>query len=180
MKWKKLGLIYNSDGKFGWNKIGAFLPTAEVLSDSIRVYVAMHDEDMTGRIGYVDVDINDPTRIIYVSKQPVLDIGIPGTFDDSGVTPASVLSTGVIKILYYVGWCRGVNVRYTLFPGIAIWSNDENKFIRTSPVPFLDRIPSEMFLRTAPSVIYDSLLNIYRMWYVGGSEWFELNGKIGA
>lgn len=33
----------------------------------------------------MDVDANNPSRILEVSERPVLDIGTPGSFDENGV-----------------------------------------------------------------------------------------------
>lgn len=60
----------------------------------IRVYVAMCDASTVGRIGYVDVDARDPTKVLAVSARPVLDIGEPGCFDDNGVNPISIVRCG--------------------------------------------------------------------------------------
>jgi predicted GH43/DUF377 family glycosyl hydrolase len=175
LNWTKLGRVYVPTGEFGWNKIGAFLPTTLLMDDIIRVYISMHDENMVGRIGYVDVDANNPLKILKISKTPVLDIGEPGMFDDNGVTPASIIEYDDVLYLYYVGWQLGVKVRYYLFPGVAISENGGNTFRRLFKSPILDRCPGQEFLRTAPSVIVDN--DKFFMWYVAGGKWILLNGK---
>jgi hypothetical protein len=175
MKWKKLGHVFVADHHSRWAQWGAFLPTAERQGDRIRVYVAMYDQDTVGRIGYVDVASTDPTKVIEVSPVPVLDIGQPGTFDDNGVTPASIVNYDGVKYLYYVGWQKGVKMRYYLFSGLAVSHDEGEYFHRVSEAPILDRRDSELFVRTAPSVICDC--GLWKMWYVAGDKWINLNGK---
>ena len=178
MEWEKLGVIYNSSGKNGWDKYGAFLPTTLLMGDVIRIYCSMHDENQVGRVGYVDVDAEDPLNILDVSCKPVFDIGELGCFDDNGVTPASVLvlPNGDI-VLYYVGWQLGVKVRYYLFSGVALSLDAGESFTRLSRVPVLDRTHEQAYLRTAPS-IFKSDTSFYHLFYVGGSEWIEIGDKL--
>ena len=74
-----------ADGKHEWAQSHAYIPTPLVLPDRIRVFIAFWDNQQVGRIGYVDVNKNNPLKIINISSSPVLDIGEPGTFDDNGV-----------------------------------------------------------------------------------------------
>ena len=136
----------------------------------------MHDDDMIGRIGYVDVSAEDPTVVIKVSDKPVLDIGRPGMFDDNGVTPASLVDHDGRLYLFYVGWQLGVKVRYYLFPGVAVSDDGGNTFSRVSEAPILDRVSGQEYMRTAPSVI--KVGGVFIMWFVAGGEWIELEGKM--
>ena len=79
MKWNKKGRIYVPDGSKPWAKKYAFPPTPYFLNDEvIRMYVAFCDENTVGRIGYVDVLADNPSQVLGVSDNPVLDIGTPG------------------------------------------------------------------------------------------------------
>ena len=56
MKWQKKGRIYVPDGTKWWAKKYAFPPTPYFLNDEVlRIYVAFCDENIVGRIGFVDV-----------------------------------------------------------------------------------------------------------------------------
>ena len=91
MKWKKLGLLYVPDGERTWAVSHAASPTASMPNeDRVRIFVALLDRAQVGRIGYVDVEAANPLRVLQVSREPVLDIGVPGTFDDNGVMPISL------------------------------------------------------------------------------------------
>jgi predicted GH43/DUF377 family glycosyl hydrolase len=176
MRWEKLGLVYCAGGEHEWAQSHAFIPTSMMLDEErIRVYVAFLDRDKVGRIGFVDLDADDPRRILRVSEKCVLDIGKPGTFDDSGVTPMCLLSVDECLYLYYVGWQRGLKVRYYLFTGLAMSHDGGESFQRLSQTPILDRSDGELFVRTAANVIRDG--DKWRMWYIAGSRWIDVGGK---
>ena len=87
MNWKKLGRVFVANGHASWACSHAFTPTPLRKPDgNLRVYAAFLDSQRVGRVGYIDVDGQDPRRVLAVSQEPVLDIGEPGTFDDNGVT----------------------------------------------------------------------------------------------
>jgi len=106
----------------------------------------------------------------------LLNLGRPGCFDDNGVVPTSVVraADGTIH-LYYVGFelCRGI--RYRLFTGLATSADDGATFRRHGAVPVLDRSAEELLFRCGPHVRREE--GRFRMWYVAGSEWTEVDGK---
>lgn len=176
MHWKKLGLVYTADRKYDWTQSHAFIPTPILLNDDlIRVYVAFRDKNNVGRIGFVDVQSKNPTTILRVSQKPVFDIGEPGTFDDNGVNPMTILPFNGYYYLYYVGWQLGTKVRYTLLTGIAR-SSDGNSFVRIKKTPILERSDNELFVRTAAHVKFHE--GRYKMWYIAGDSWIEVKGKM--
>ena len=76
MKWQKKGLIYMPPKDNNWRDNSALTPTAFLLDENIiRVYSSFRDSKGIGRIGYVDLDANNPSNIIKISDQPVLDVG---------------------------------------------------------------------------------------------------------
>jgi predicted GH43/DUF377 family glycosyl hydrolase len=176
MKWHKGGLIYAPSGDLWWARSYATIPTAEVIDNHvIRVYFASLDEKRNGRIGYVDVDANDPGRILSETKEPVLELGQPGTFDDSGVNPSSVLNMAGEKYLYYIGWQRCEKVPYMLFAGLASSRDGGLSFKRIQPIPVLDRTSKEPFLRSATTIIVEA--GVFKCWYVSGLGWITVNGS---
>ncbi|MFN6465186.1 MAG: hypothetical protein RMZ41_025660 [Nostoc sp. DedVER02] len=176
MIWKKLGLVYVANGKQDWAVSHASIPTTMMLDESqIRIYVAFSDQNKVGRVGFVDIAASNPLHILKVSEKPVLDIGEPGTFDDNGVTPISILKYANKLYLYYVGWQLGVKVRYFLLMGLAISEDNGNTFKSYSRVPILERSNNELFVRTAAHVHLDN--NKWRMWYVAGDKWIDINNK---
>lgn len=172
---EKLGQVYVAAESDSWKTSHAFLPTPFLLSQEIiRVYVAFLDPQAVGRVGYVDVKASDPRCVLAVSKDPVLDIGAPGCFDDNGVTPMHVISRANELWMYYTGWQISAKVRYFLFVGLAKSLDGGNTFVRVSQVPVLDRSASELTIRTAPYILPG---DPWRMWYIGGSSTIVVQGK---
>lgn len=171
-----MGLVYCPDGSMLWAKKYAFPPVPYLVSGSVlRIYVAFCDENTVGRIGFVEVNPDDPKQILRVSEKPVLDIGAHGAFDENGVVPTSIVPFHDKLYLYYVGYQLGYKVRYFQFQGLAISEDAGHTFRRYSRVPIIDRSDAEMLNRTSAFVMRDD--DKFKMWYVGGSEWTTVNGK---
>ena len=177
MKWRKLGRVFVANGEYDWAQTHAYVPTPLLLDDKrIRVYAAFLDEQKVGRIGFVDVDANNPLKVLKVSKQPVLDIGDPGTFDDSGVTPIQIVRREGKIYMYYMGWQLGVKIRYFLFAGLAIGEDGGGAFKRYSRTPILDRTDNELFVRSALSILKDD--DVYKTWYVSSGKWINIEDRL--
>jgi predicted GH43/DUF377 family glycosyl hydrolase len=173
--WRKQGLVFCPTGEFAWAREYAHLPTPIVLEPGlIRVYFAGLDEKKRGRIGYVDLDADDPTQVLDVSREPVLDLGGPAMFDESGVNPSCILRVGDRLRLYYIGWQHSQRVPYVLFAGLAE-SRDGDRFERVSRTPVLESTEREPFLRSATSVL--PIEGGFRAWYVSSCEWTRVRRK---
>jgi hypothetical protein len=176
MRWRKLGRVYVAGGEASWAQNRAYLPTSIALdSERIRVFAAFLDDQNVGRIGFVDVHANDPKRVLKVSRVPALDIGEPGMFDDSGVSPLTVFRHGGEIWMYYIGWQRSERVPYFMFTGLAR-SHDGESFARHSNVPVLDRTDAEPTLRSGTFVSPSDAG--FRAWYMTGREWGESDGRL--
>ncbi len=127
------------------------------------------------RVGYVDVCAQNPTHIRNISKDPVLDLGKPGAFDDNGVVPISVVRNGQELRLYYVGFQIKSDVPYTMLGGLAISRNDGLSFKRLSEQPILPPSSAECYVRTAPFVLRGA--SLWKLWYLGGNAWIDVEGK---
>jgi hypothetical protein len=175
--WERLGLVYCAAGEAPWRRSHAYVPTARVVSASeIRVFVAFLDDKGMGRVGFVDVDAFNPTRVVRVGEKPCLDLGRPGTFDEHGVSPLSLVSDGSTLYLYYAGWQRSVSVRYFMFTGLARSADGGETFARVSEAPLLDRCDGELLVRTGGFVF-----NHQNQWffsYMGGSEHILTSGQL--
>lgn len=176
MKWIKQGLIYVPTGERSWAKTHAMIPTPEVINDEvIRIYLTFCDDSGIGRVGYVEVDANAPDKILSVSSEPVLGIGIPGTFDENGVLQCSVVNApDGRKFLYYVGFELGTKIRYRMLSGLAISENGGQNFQRIQKTPILERSDKELYFRGGPFAMCDE--GIFKMWYVAGSSWIKIDG----
>lgn len=174
--WDKKGVIFNPSNLNDWIVSHAYIPTPILLDDeTIRIFLAFKDAKNVGRVGYIDVSSKNPFEVVSVSKTPSLNVGIPGTFDDNGVTPISVVNNDDKLHLYYAGWQLSDKVRYFLFAGLAVSDDMGDTFKRVKKVPILERTDQEFLVRTAPCVLKQG--KKWHMLYSGGSKTVEIDDK---
>ncbi|MFL1463220.1 hypothetical protein ACI6QG_13515 [Roseococcus sp. DSY-14] len=178
MRWRRLGRVWAPDGSLPWARSHAMLPTPLPLGDGrLRLYLACCDAGTVSRIGWVDVKADDPSRVLGWAREPVLDIGEAGCFDDNGVNPCSIVALPGGRLrLYYVGYQRPGKVPYTLFTGVAEADGPDGPFVRVQDVPVLDRGPGERFFRTAALV--RPAPGGWEALYVGGGQFAEAAGRL--
>ncbi|GGA86901.1 glycosylase [Brucella endophytica] len=169
MKWHKHGLVFDPTGKIDWAISHALQPTPLVLPDRIRVFVGLRDAIGVSRIGFVDLQKDDPTRVMGYSQTPVLDIGEDGCFDENGVVPSAVVQQGSRVYLYYAGYQLGAKVRFLAFGGLAISDDFGQTFKRYQKVPVFERTNAETLFRVPHTVLYRD--GIWKAWYGGGSHY---------
>ncbi len=172
MKWRKLGLIIEPKKvKRDWMVTHAMDPTVDHLhGDIFRIYFCGRNKHNQSLIGYADININYPDKIIHTPKNPVLGLGELGCFDDNGVTASWIVNTGKKKYLYYIGWKPRSTTRFGLMTGLAESKNGGEKFHRISRAPILQLTDHEPFsILTAPCVLKQN--HTWRMWYVSCTSW---------
>ena len=177
MKWIKRGLVKIPPNMSSWASTHAMVPFPFQLNkDIIRVFTTFLDERGIGRPGYLDISVDDPFKVLNYSLKPILDIGVSGSFDDNGIVLCSVIknSNGSLY-MYYAGFELCNKIRYRILTGLAISNNGGETFYRFSKVPILERSHKELFIRGGPFVIKD--INKFKLWYVAGSKWINLNGS---
>ena len=78
----------------------AAFPIAERIGGDIyRIYFSPRDRLNRAQVGYIEVDINEPQRILYITEKPVLGLGDLGCFDDNGVMAEWIVDHGGMKYL---------------------------------------------------------------------------------
>lgn len=118
---------------------------------------------------YIDVAVDDPSKIIKISSEPLITLGRPGCFDDSGITLGSLVDLGDRVLIFYTGWKRRRVVSFELSIGILLWDKRQNSFSRMYDGPILSQDPSHPILVGGPFVLKD--INRFQMWYCSGTEW---------
>jgi hypothetical protein len=170
MKWIKKGVIFAPDHNFDWMASHASLPVVdEVRADALRVYFGTRDDRGRSQTSYIEVDAERPEQVRYIHDQPILSLGRPGAFDDSGIMPSWIVNHENKKYLYYIGWNIRVSVPYHLSIGLAISEDEGRSFNKVSEGPLLDRSIDEPFFNTAPCVLREA--DAWRMWYVSCTGW---------
>jgi hypothetical protein len=175
MPWEKKGLIYGPTGESAWARHSALTPTPVLLDDVIRVFVGFRDDNGISRIGYVDVAAENPSRVLAVADQPVLDVGIPGTFDSNGVILGDVIQAGTEWRMYYVGFQLVAGVKFLAFSGLALSNSACRKFVRHTLAPVVDRADEGIYIRAVHAIRHDA--GIWRTWYSAGRSWQMLNQR---
>lgn len=152
-----------------------YVPTACFLYGKIRIFLSVWDKEKRGRVFFVDVDRNDPMRVLSYSKRPVLDLGELGRFDEHGVTPMSVVLYENHLRLYYAGWQHCSKYRYKLFTGLAISNDEGDSFQRYQKKPVIAATPQFQQVRTGGCIIYDN--EIWKTWYAEAYDTIIINDK---
>lgn len=176
MKWAKKGVIFEPNQNADWMVSHASIPVVDDVGNNVlRVYFSTRDRDGRSLPAYIDVEADNPQNILYVHDQPILPLGEPGTFDDSGIMPSWLVNTTAGKRLYYIGWNLQVTVSYRLSIGLAISEDSGRSFRKYSAGPIADRGMDEPYFNTAPCVLLAK--GKWRMWYVSCTGWGFTNGR---
>jgi len=173
---RKLGLVYEA-ARYPqpWASNSALTPTPMRHPDGhIRVFAGFRDPEGISRIGFVDVDAQDPTRVLRVSSKPALDIGRPGCFDDNGVIMGDVAWKGSNLYIFYVGFQRVMKAKFLAFTGVAVSKNAGETFVRLSEAPILDRAPLQTTIGAVHTAWYED--GHWRLWFARGDGWEPIAG----
>jgi hypothetical protein len=148
MTWEKKGLLLSPDSQIEWMQTSLGASFLEV--DSQKLYITGRNSKNESQIGVADIEIDNEGNLCVsrVIERPILSIGAPGTFDESGVSYPWLVEdqsgNGDIH-LFYVGWVAGTKTRFQNFAGHAISDDGGESFRRTSPSPIFDRTVAEPF-----------------------------------
>jgi hypothetical protein len=181
-KWKKLGLVFNpTDIKdVDWLNEFAQAPAVLEFNDFIRVYFSCRPKpDLKGqyvsRSAYVDLNRKNLFEILRISRNPVLELGGLGTFDEFGTYPTSVVRNQEKVLAYYGGWTRCESVPFNVAIGLAVSDDGGETFNKAGKGPVLSYSPDEPFILSGPKIrIYDGK---FHLWYIAGRRWVVVDGK---
>ena len=170
VRWRKLGLIFRPDPTRTWMHSHAALPVVFPLGKGrIRVYFSSRDDRNRSHIGYFEISLDEPRRIMSISESPVLAPGPLGYFDDHGVYASSLVEAEGALYLYYVGWNPGPPPLFYPSIGLATSCDGGRTFERASPAPILARSDQDPWMVSAPFVLREG--ERWRMWYISGLGW---------
>lgn len=174
--WQKKGLIYNPQGgDDDWINNSVLTPEPFMLNDDvIRVYASFRDKNGIGRIGYLDLSAENPSKILKISEKPVLDLGKVGRFDDNGLLLGDVIRVKDKIYMYYAAFQLVKKIKFFGFGGLAISEDGGETFTRVQETPVLDRVPEALFGRAPHTVMYEN--GIFRVWYSVIYDWTFING----
>ena len=178
MKWIKKGFIFKPDGRYEWMQEFAQVPTPLELDDRIRIYYTTRPKPKNGQYvsytSFIDVDKENPEKIIYIHDRPVLELGTVGAFDEFGIHPGDIARINGKLYFFYQGWERSVIVPYKTSLGIA--SSDDNgfTFYKCGAGPLMSRTLNEPFLDNG-FFVYKK--DKYYLFYSTCFKWEKLQNK---
>jgi hypothetical protein len=174
MNWIKKGVVYKPDGSLAHSVTHAQVPYAYPKDDFLRVYFSSRDATGQSRPTYIDVDAADPSKIKYIHHKPVLDLGGPGEYDETGAMPAWFVNRPNGDIwLYYTGWNRS-HTSYRLSMGLSVSHDDGQNFTKMFRGPIMDRSLDNPIWAAQPSVM--EINGEWLMWYISGQKCEVIHG----
>lgn len=174
--WKKLGRIFEPTGGLPWVKSHAMSPFAwPIGGDRYRIYFAGRDDRGRSQVGYVEVSLSEPGRVLAASDGPVIPLGPLGSFDDSGVLASWLVGHGGRIYHYYGGWSLGVSVPFYCFTGLALSEDGGRSFTKVHGAPILDRCAADPYMNGSPCVVVRE--GRWRMWYYSATGWEMADGQ---
>lgn len=182
MKWKKKGLLFDVEKYRNdkWLDSFAQAPDVLVFNDFVRVYFSCRPKpDDEGRYisysAFVDLNRQNLYDIVNISKEPILKLGNPGTFDEFGTYPCSVLQEKNKILCFYAGRTRCQSVPYDAAIGLAISDNGGITFEKIGEGPVLSASPFQPFCISGPKI--RKYNGIYYLFYIYGTKWFYYNNR---
>jgi predicted GH43/DUF377 family glycosyl hydrolase len=170
VSWTKLGHIYAPEGNMPWARSYAANPVAEhIEGDLFRVYFSTRDDRNRSSIGYIEIDINHPQKVLRVADEPVLTPGDLAMFDDSGASIGCIVPVEGRRYLYYMGWHLTVSVPWQNAIGLAVSDRPGAPFARHARFPIIALDETDPYTISYPWV--DLQDGKFRMWYGSNIAW---------
>lgn len=169
-----MGLIFKAKGEYEWTHSHAMLPLPLQLDEyRYRIFFGSRNKDNKTQIGYIEIDIRNPKKILYLSEEPLVRLGNTGLFDDAGVFPHYIIRLDDKLYLYYTGWMQGVSVPYYAAIGLVI-INENNTIFRTK-APIFDRDETDPYSFHSPCIMQED--GKWRLWYSSTTKFEMYNDK---
>jgi len=175
MAWEKRGFIFKPNGEAPWMRSHAQGPTALLLEDRIRVYITVRPQQDQSRATFIDLDIKDPSKIIQLHKEPLLELGKNGAFDQFGIMPSHAMHVDDEVWLYYVGWNRGHEIPHYINTGLAVSKDGGTSFTKKFVGPVLAVNRYHPYSIVSPHILRHD--GTWHLWHGATTRWEEINGK---
>ena len=174
-KWEKFGQVFeiSKHQQSPWMMEYCQAPNAIELDSCIRVFFSTRssredDGTYVSSIAYVDVDKGDPTKIISISKHPVLTPGPLGSFDEHGVYPLSVAQVDDQIMGLYGGWSRPTSVPFEVSIGLVSGPSADS-LEKQGVGPVISKSLNQPYVCASPKLrFFDNTLHCF---YIFGRDW---------
>lgn len=175
--WLKHGNIFNTDGSLDWSHSHAQVPVVDIENEGFwRVYYSTRNILGQSNISFIDVESGNPKQIMKVKTSPILELGEPGTFDDSGLMPTCIITVDEKKYLYYIGWTLKKNVPYQNSIGLAVSYDNGDTFQKISKGPILGMDRIDPYFTGTFYVLKN--IDTYLGYYLSCIGWKIINDKM--
>ncbi len=183
MKWKKLGVVYDptkDQDRPDWRYAFAQGINSLEYKDYIRIYFCCRekpdDEGRTvSRMTYLDVDKDNPLKVLRVSDHPIISLGSLGEFDEFGQYPFSAIRDGNLVRGFYGGITRCESVPFNAAIGECVSNDGGDTFKKIGRGPVLSYSYDEPFVIGSPKV--RKYGGIFYLTYCAGMKWTVKEGK---
>ena len=168
--WEKLGRIIAPDKGIWWLNTHIGASCAVHLKESkFQLYITGRDEENRSHIGRATIDLEDIHRSIQLESEPCFSPGLPGTFDENGVSYPSIIKHNNDLFMFYVGWMPTVLRPFQNNIGLAKLSKTEKTFKRVSRAPILPLTNEEPIGSGSCGVLIEE--GVWKMWYTAWLKW---------
>jgi len=177
MHWTKIGFIFSPEHHSklqtsDWMHHSATVPVPLHLYDDIfRVYFSSRNKFEKNQIGYLEIDLTDPTNVFNISENPVLKLGRLGYFDCDGLYGTSIIKNNNELLFYYAGWNSGKDGVFYSSIGMATSHDGGISFEKHLEVPVLNRNIYSKWAVMAPFVLKDD--DDWKMYHTSGIEMYR-------
>lgn len=173
MKWIKKGNIFNPAE---WMVSYAQCPNAIELGNRIRVYFSKRLSNQQSLPIYIDIEKENLSNILEINKEPILERGRKGTFDENGIIPNYLIEIDNKIYFYYAGWSQCRNVPYKNFTGLAISEDKGNSFKKYAEGPVFGMNSFDALSATGPWITHKD--GKYFAIYSTGTNWHNIEGHL--
>ena len=167
-------LLFKPSGNLEWQQEFAQIPFGYVLDNKLKiVFASRQARDANGNYKSFPAqalfDLENYS-LLSVTPSPLMHVGKPGSFDEFGVMPGSIIKipSGEV-VMYYCGWSRSVNTPYRWSIGVA-YLGDDGVFHRRYTGPVIGQSIEHPYLTASPVVSY-SAYSGYEMFHLTGISW---------
>jgi hypothetical protein len=181
MRWERLGRIFEPSGQRDWMVSHASVPYAEWLEgDLFRVYFTPRDARNRSYLGWLEIELTRPDRVVRLAETPLLAPGVPGSFDDCGTMGSWLVDADGCRHHYYIGWNLRSPMPFHVSIGRATRpaAGDAAAALERLPGPIVERDIDDPLFCSNPCVLYEA--GRWRMWYLSGLGWETVGGAPSA
>ncbi len=170
MQWKKLGPVFCPDETLPWMRTHASTPfPVHIGGDRYRIYFSTRDVHNQSSIASLELELLPQPRVIDVEVAPLISPGVPGLFDDSGVTMSQVIRADEKDYLYYQGWTLASKVPFRCAIGLATRSGGQAVYEKYTQAPVLGINAADPYSLSYPWIRREK--GLWRMWYGSTLAW---------